>query len=506
MNLSQQYSIRRENDCKNFFFETVPLRYSSVDSFCGLLVAAAVVNLAACPFTILLNALIMVAVKTKRRLQTHPNILLACLALTDLMAGLVVQPVYRAKTIFLLQGKDGHDFCDIELAFSVMFGMFMFATVFHLLLISGERYLVIKHTFTHATVVTRARLIISSAVVWIAALIFFLVASYLHLAFLIAYVIIISSIFLLQIFVYKEARRHEKRILSEQVSVEARARFKREKKALKLTTIILVTIFLCFILPPIFMFITWRLFSETFSSNVKTLFRHLGLVPVIINSVLNPVIYTVRKKQFRVAFIELLLRKRLQVAEEFNRKFFGSRNNSARQQNGQKGVEQEQNAEGKNASHPDDIHEGNPEVRICGVDFDAKSTTAIQDRLFSLSAQKSTSKLKMEQHRKGKFPAHDKTKQENDPEVPVAGPSFVDWRTSDTAQNETLNEHNKTKLTEKDSPHQAGPEKDELGIEYVKLKKDSVCNRNEDDIEPISTNSRRGGDKAARPEFQETSF
>ena len=195
MNLSQQYSIRRENDCKNFFFETVPLRYSSVDSFCGLLVAAAVVNLAACPFTILLNALIMVAVKTKRRLQTHPNILLACLALTDLMAGLVVQPVYTAKTIFLLQGKDAHDFCDIELAFSVMFGMFMFATVFHLLLISGERYLVIKHTFTHATVVTRARLIISSAVAWIAALIFFLVASYLYLAFLIAYVIIISSIF-----------------------------------------------------------------------------------------------------------------------------------------------------------------------------------------------------------------------------------------------------------------------------------------------------------------------
>ena len=35
----------------------------------------------------MLTALVLLAVKTKRRLQTHPNILLACLALTDLMAG-----------------------------------------------------------------------------------------------------------------------------------------------------------------------------------------------------------------------------------------------------------------------------------------------------------------------------------------------------------------------------------------------------------------------------------
>jgi hypothetical protein len=91
MNLSQQYSSSIGNyDCKSFLFKSVSLRYSNTDSFYGLLVAAAVLNLAACPFTILLNALVMFAVKTKRRLQTHPDILLACLALTDLMVGLVL--------------------------------------------------------------------------------------------------------------------------------------------------------------------------------------------------------------------------------------------------------------------------------------------------------------------------------------------------------------------------------------------------------------------------------
>ena len=149
--------------------------------------------------------------------------------------------------------------------------------------------------------------------------------------------------------------------------MEARARFKQEEKALKLKTIILVTIFLCFVLPSVLAFVIWRILSETFSPNVKTSFRHLGFVPVTINSFLNPVIYSVRKKEFRVAFIELLLRKRFQEEGEFDRKLFGLRNNPLRQQNGQKSVEQEQN----------------------------KITTATQNRLVSLGALDSTSKLKM---------------------------------------------------------------------------------------------------------------
>ena len=118
-----------------------------------------------------------------------------------------------------------------------------FATLSHLLLISGERYIAIKHTFTHATVVSKARLIISSALVWIAAIVFFIVSSYLPIAIFIGFTAIIFSIVVLQIFVYKEAIRHEKHIFSQQVSVETRAKFNQEKKALKLTRIILLTFF-----------------------------------------------------------------------------------------------------------------------------------------------------------------------------------------------------------------------------------------------------------------------
>ena len=332
MNLSQQYSsIRRQNDCKNFF-NSAPFQFSSVDSFYGLLIATAVLNLVACPFTIFLNALVMVAVKTKRRLQTHLNILLACLALTDLMAGLVVQPLHITKTIFLLQGKHFDEFCDIDLAFTFSLVISCWASVSHLVLISGERYLAIKHTFTHASVVTKVRVVFCSVLAWITAALFLLMLSYSRVMAFALQVTTLSSITLFQILVYKEARRHEKRILSEQVSLETRAKFKREKKALKLTTIMLATIFMFFFIPFVSLFVTWHVLGETLSLDVKTVVHHLALVSVMINSVVNPVIYSAKKTQFRVAFIELLLRKSLREAKEFDRRMFGSWNNVVRLQ------------------------------------------------------------------------------------------------------------------------------------------------------------------------------
>ena len=374
MNLSQ--SIGSEDDCKIYAFGNVPLQYSSDDSLYGLLVAAAVFSLATCPVTILLNALVMVAVKTKQRLQTNPNILLACLALTDLMVGLVSQPIDITEIIFLLRGKDFNEFCDIDSAFSLSFIIFLLATIFHLVLINVERYIAIKHTFTHAAVITKARLLVGSALAWIAAtLLHFITIWYLEVLLFVFQAILLSSIVLLQILVYKEARRHEKQILSHQVSVEARVKFKQEKKALKLTTIILLTIFLLIAFPAISFYITFRLFREKFSLNVQISFRQLIRLNVMLNSLLNPIIYSIRKREFRVAFIELLSRKSFQEADDFERRLFGSSSNAVRQQDGQEGEGRERNAEERDMAHANDNHEGNPEDLACGANLDDNNTS-----------------------------------------------------------------------------------------------------------------------------------
>ena len=55
---------------------------------------AIALNMASCPFTILMNVLVIVLVKTRHQLQTKHNILLACLAGTDLLVGAIVQPSF----------------------------------------------------------------------------------------------------------------------------------------------------------------------------------------------------------------------------------------------------------------------------------------------------------------------------------------------------------------------------------------------------------------------------
>ena len=69
----------------------------------GILIAFIVIHAVTCPMTILLNLLVMIAVKTKVRLQSMSNIALACLASTDLMVGLLGQPLLIAVMVNLLK-------------------------------------------------------------------------------------------------------------------------------------------------------------------------------------------------------------------------------------------------------------------------------------------------------------------------------------------------------------------------------------------------------------------
>ena len=63
-----------------------------------------IINSITCPFTVLLNVLVIMAVKRRPRLQTNSNILLACLAATDALTGLIVQPSFILWKIFQFLG------------------------------------------------------------------------------------------------------------------------------------------------------------------------------------------------------------------------------------------------------------------------------------------------------------------------------------------------------------------------------------------------------------------
>ena len=91
------------SSCGGFLY-SINVANISLD-FRAVFIVRIVVNALTCPLTTVLNILVMVAVKTTRQLRTKSNVALACLSTTDLIVGLVLQPLHIAAASLLLRGE-----------------------------------------------------------------------------------------------------------------------------------------------------------------------------------------------------------------------------------------------------------------------------------------------------------------------------------------------------------------------------------------------------------------
>ena len=321
-----------------------------------------VVNLLTCPLIILLNILVMVVVKTKRQLRTKSNIALACLATTDLVVGLVVQPLLIASSALLFEGKTD-TFCSLTDTSFAVTRKCVPASLYHLFLISLERYIAVKHPFTYQNKVTEGRIIIVSGLVWAVVILLpreELSKTDIHFAMIIAGslipFILFPAIIFFNVSVYKEVRRAEKQIATNQVSLEAKEKLLNNKKALYTTIVLLLAMILCYIPVKISNYVMTFLKKSIPSYDGYSFLCLVTLLPVV-NSLFNPLIYAARMRCFRVAIIQLLSRKTISQAEELERKIFGPRqlgvatNVQQRQHRGASREEEEQGNETMNNEH-----------------------------------------------------------------------------------------------------------------------------------------------------------
>ena len=298
----------------------------------AVLVFLIVVTILTSPLTVLLNVLVIIAVKTKPRLRTNSNIVLACLAVTDGLNGLVAQPWFVAIRILTLQGESSSVYCFLEQLTRNLIRLLCAASIIHLVLMSVERYLAIKHSFAYTTMVTKSRILISSALAWTTSVVITIPLvltdnkMYLNITNGLL-VVFLAIIIFCQVAVYVEIRRHEKQIAALQVSVKARQKFLKEKRALKLTTCVIVLL-LCNYSPIIVVRILILVIRTNTSVNISYISFYTASYITILNSLVNPVVYCIRVRQFRVAFIEILLRKSYtgQQAEYFERRALGTQN------------------------------------------------------------------------------------------------------------------------------------------------------------------------------------
>jgi len=264
------------------------------------------------PFTAVLNALVMLAVTLKPQLRAHKsNILLASLAATDLIVGITIQPAFIALRINLLLEETPRWACALQLFTKAAMSCLADASLIHLALISGERYLAMKHPFPHKTIVTEGRLLVASALVWFLSVILhiplavdktlFFPIDNTFLGLTIAFIVFCHVV------VYCETCRHKQQIAAQQITQEAREQFHNNKKALKLTTTIVAVLVLSYIPLVISRIVLLRYWNEMSKATLSVFFQ-LDVSIVLLNSLVNPIIYSIRVRQFRVAFTELACR------------------------------------------------------------------------------------------------------------------------------------------------------------------------------------------------------
>ena len=128
---------------------------------------AIILNILSFPVTIMMNVLVIMAVKKRPRLQSKYNILLACLTATDLLVGAALQPSYIVGQIYVIKGLSLSEYCQYHKLTNLLVLVPIFASVLYLTLINIERFIAIKYTFRYITIVTGLRLKIAVVGSWV---------------------------------------------------------------------------------------------------------------------------------------------------------------------------------------------------------------------------------------------------------------------------------------------------------------------------------------------------
>ena len=275
-----------------------------------------IINSIACPFTVLLNVLVIMAVKRRPQLQTNSNILLACLAATDALTGLIVQPSFILWKLSLLLGVGNSE--GIFNFHSASFYAVLYSSSFHLMLVTFERLLAIKYTMRYSNIITEKKIKIAVTVFWITAFsssVFRLFRIQFEVGVRIISFVLISCILFVvfsYMILYRETRRHQKMIKTQQLPQEEVERFTKENKALKTTVYVVCAVIFCF-MPTGASLALW---SARFITSVSSILiiSSWARTCSMLNSLLNPLIYCWRQKEMR----KFVFRMRNQLVHHAN--------------------------------------------------------------------------------------------------------------------------------------------------------------------------------------------
>ena len=273
---------------------------------------AIAVTAAACPFTILLNILVIVAVKKIRELQTNSNILIASLAVADLLVGVVSMPRSISVDALILRATVSEDvICTINEITGFVLYTACSVSLFHLILIACERYVAIVKCTEYKVIVTKGRVKRYAGIAWISALLTTTLFGALGvvrvryevlLVLDVIFSLIWLMIFLLMAYFYLMVyitirKRNRTQICQVSALIKERAQIKISYMVFLLTVAVFISCVPAIVVP----FVVTS--PPIFQTN--SLFRWPEIF-LQINSLVNPALYFYRNNRYKKAALKLL--------------------------------------------------------------------------------------------------------------------------------------------------------------------------------------------------------
>ena len=195
-----------------------------------------IINIITCPFTVLLNASVIIAVKTRPTLQSYANILLACLAATDAVSGVLAQPSFILYMVLLLfgTGVDQRTKVETHLSHNSALRVVLVCSSLHLKLVTYERVIAIKFTMYYPIFVKTQKVKVAVIAFWLVSISSELVnratedSLYSNVITALALIFCVVFVSISYLLLYKETLRLRRKMKTEQIPQEEVERIAKE--------------------------------------------------------------------------------------------------------------------------------------------------------------------------------------------------------------------------------------------------------------------------------------
>ena len=274
----------------------------------GIAITFIIIALFGSLFAVLGNLLCIITFSRTQSLHTPSNLLLGALCLTDLIMGLITQPLYQAlQVVQLVTGKTIPILRRVYVSSAYLLtGWSCFSTG----MISLDRYLAICHPYVYLRVVTCKKYAMISGMVYFAWALYTVIDSVSVAGESSRYLFVPSTILVFFIIVicywriFRVLLKQQRSIrIAEAVSeneVQNDARTKREKSKALIIALILLFFIICN-LPTLVINLSFAIKRTIcFNGRVFALLNFANLC-LLLNSCVNPVVYCARSSEIRSA-------------------------------------------------------------------------------------------------------------------------------------------------------------------------------------------------------------